>query len=500
MSSHKLSFIASSRSVIMLSILLSSLMAIPATAINNGLARTPQMGWNNWNSLGCKVSQDLLLDTSKVLLDSGLRDVGYQYVVLDDCWQGERGADGYIRPDEKKFPNGMNYVAEKIHDMGMLYGMYSSAGEMTCAKFEGSLDHEIEDAITYASWDVDYLKYDNCYHMGRFGTAKLSFDRFNAMAKALNATGRPINYGLCSWGEDYVHTWGMSLANSWRVSGDIYDHFNRPDALCSCTNPADPHCVAPGSHCSVMNIINKVAPYVDRGGPGGWNDLDMLEVGLGGMSDDEYIVHFSMWCALKSTLLVGADLRELTPKTLTILNNPAVIAVSQDPLGRSATRVRQDFSVKKDKYGQGEVQIWSGPLYPQDQLLVLLNAADEELTIATDLNEIFVHEGPEGSAPQVKLEYTIYDLWAHRMDERQAKQILEGDFQQHQKEWYNSTKTSYREGLDINDERLLGKKVGILTPKTPELSVRVPRHSLKMYRLRPQGGDTVRYALHKQEL
>ena len=217
----------------MLPIILSSLLASPATAVNNGLARTPQMGWNNWNSLGCDVSQDLLLDTSKVLVDSGLRDLGYQYVVLDDCWQSERDADGYIKHDEKKFPNGMKYVAEKIHDMGMLYGMYSSAGEMTCARFEGSLDHEVEDATTYASWDMDYLKYDNCYHMGRFGTAKLSFDRFNAMSKALNATGRPINYGLCNWGEDYVHTWGMSIANSWRVSGDIYDHFNRPDALCA---------------------------------------------------------------------------------------------------------------------------------------------------------------------------------------------------------------------------------------------------------------------------
>ncbi|KAK5074411.1 hypothetical protein LTR64_006445 [Lithohypha guttulata] len=469
-------------------------------AINNGVARTPQMGWNNWNSLGCDVSQDLLLDTAKVLLDSGLRDVGYQYVVLDDCWQSERGADGYIRHDEKKFPNGMKYVADMIHDMGMLYGMYSSAGEMTCAKFEGSLDHEVEDATTYASWDVDYLKYDNCYHMGRFGTPKLSFDRFNAMAKALNATDRPIVYSLCNWGEDYVHTWGMSIANSWRVSGDIYDHFNRPDTLCSCTNPADPHCVAPGTHCSVMNIINKVAPYVDRGAPGGWNDLDMLEVGLGGMSDDEYIVHFSMWCALKSTLLIGADLRKLTPKTLAILNNPAVIAVSQDPLGRSALRVRQDLNVKKDKYGQGEVQIWSGPLYPHDQLLILLNAADEELTITTNLDEIFVHEGPEGSAPQVKLEYTVHDLWADRMDERQAKKILAGDLYKHRKEWYNSTQTSYREGLDNNDERLLGKQVGSLTPQKPELSVSVPRHSLKMYRLRPQGGATTRYALHKQEL
>ncbi|KAI9870443.1 MAG: hypothetical protein M1823_008741, partial [Watsoniomyces obsoletus] len=125
--------------------------------------------------------------------------------------------------------------------MGFLYGMYSSAGEMTCARYEGSLDHETEDAESFASWDVDYLKYDNCYHMGRFGYPEVSYNRYNNMWQALNSTGRPILYSLCNWGEDYVHTWGMSLANSWRVSGDIYDHFNRPDALCQCTNPADPH-------------------------------------------------------------------------------------------------------------------------------------------------------------------------------------------------------------------------------------------------------------------
>lgn len=484
----------------MLSILFSSLLAAPAAALNNGLARTPQMGWNNWNSLGCDVSQDLLLDTSRVLLDSGLRDVGYEYVVLDDCWQGERGKDGYITYDAEKFPNGMKYIAEELHKMGFLYGMYSSAGEMTCARFEGSLDWEVQDATTYASWDVDYLKYDNCYHMGRFGTAKISFDRFNAMSKALNDTGRPMLYSLCNWGEDYVHTWGMSLANSWRISGDIYDHFDRPDALCSCDDPRDPHCVAPGSHCSVMNIINKVAPYADRGAPGGWNDLDMLEVGQGGMTDDEYVAHFSMWCALKSTLLIGTDLRKLTPKTLSILNNPAVIAVSQDPIGRSAARIRQDFNVKKDKYGQGEVQIWSGPLYPHDQLLVLLNAADEELTITTDLNEIFVHEGPEGSAPQTKLEYDIYDLWGDRMDERLAEKILKGDASKHLKGWYNATEVPYKEGLKNGDERLLGKKVGGISPSKPELSVTVPRHAVKMYRLRPLGGSVSRYAMVKQEL
>ena len=169
----------------------------------------------------------------------------------------------------------------------------------------GSLDWEENDAKSFANWGADYLKYDNCYHMGRFGTPKISFDRYKVMWDAINATGRPMLYSLCNWGEDYSHTvsitmntinldtslitlqWGMSIANSWRMSGDIYDSFSRPDDLCSCTDASDPHCIAPGSHCSVLNIMNKVAAFADRGQPGGWNDLDMLEVGNGGMTDEE---------------------------------------------------------------------------------------------------------------------------------------------------------------------------------------------------------------------
>ena len=198
--------------------------------------------------------------------------------------------------------------------MDLLYGMYSSAGEMTCPRHEGSLDHEAEDTASWTAWDVDYLKYDNCFHKGRFGSPEASYKRFEAMAVALNRTQRPMLYSLCSWGEDYVHTWGLVIENSWRISGNIYDHFNRPDALCVCADSANPHCVSPGSRCSVMHILNKVAPFVDRGFSGGWNDLDMLEVGLSGLSDEEYVAHYSMWAAIKSPLLIGADLRTLSAK------------------------------------------------------------------------------------------------------------------------------------------------------------------------------------------
>ncbi|KAL3417557.1 glycoside hydrolase family 27 protein [Phlyctema vagabunda] len=472
-------------------------------AVNNGLARTPQMGWNNWNSLGCDVSESLLLDTAQQLVDSGLRDVGYNYVVLDDCWSAGRGADGYLNIDTEKFPNGMNSVSDEIHKLGLLYGMYSSAGEMTCARYAGSLDWEEQDAKSFAGWGVDYLKYDNCYHMGRFGTPLVTFNRYKVMWDALNSTGRPILYSLCNWGEDYSHTWGMSISNSWRVSGDIYDSFTRPDDLCTCTDAASPHCIAPGSHCSVLNILNRVAPYVDRGQPGGWNDLDMLEVGNGGMTDDEYVAHFSIWAALKSPLLMGNDLRTLSASALTILNNPAVIAINQDPEGRSAARVRRDFDVKKDKYGIGEVQIWSGPLSGGDQVVLFLNAADENLEIESSLAEIFVHDGAEGSAPQTKEPWDVYDLWANRMDEKTAQKLLDAPKEKFEAifnhvNWYNSTAVPYKEGLKNGDERLYGKKVRKIDANGV-LSAKVKRHAVKLFRLKSTKGGGKRYSVYVKE-
>ncbi|RDW84409.1 hypothetical protein BP6252_01999 [Coleophoma cylindrospora] len=463
-------------------------------AVNNGLARTPQMGWNNWNSLGCDVSESLLLDTAQMLVDS---------VVLDDCWSDGRGSDGYLKVDMKRFPSGMESVSQNIHDLGLLYGMYSSAGEMTCARYAGSLDWEEQDAKSFASWGVDYLKYDNCYHMGRFGTPLVTFNRYKAMWDALNSTGRPILYSLCNWGEDYSHTWGMSISNSWRVSGDIYDSFTRPDDLCACTDAASPHCIAPGSHCSVIAILNRVAPYVDRGQPGGWNDLDMLEVGNGGMTDDEYVAHFSLWAALKSPLLMGNDIRTLSASALTILNNPAVIAVNQDPEGRSVSRVRRSFDVVKDKYGVGELQIWSGPLYGGDQVVLFLNAAGEDLEISSSLEEIFVHDGAEGSAPQCQEQWDVYDLWANRMDNAVAQKLLDAPKDKYESifkeaNWYNSTETSYKEGLKMGDKRLMGKKIGSIKPGG-SLTAKVKKHSLAMFRLKSTSGGGKRYSLHAKD-
>ncbi|KAH8897242.1 melibiase [Thozetella sp. PMI_491] len=464
-----------------------------SVALDNGLANTPPMGWNNWNAFACDVSEDLLLQTSERVVSLGLRDLGYLNVVLDDCWQDVNGRDkdGKVHANLDKFPHGLKYISDHIHSLGLKYGMYSSAGEKTCARFEGSLDYEKEDAESFASYGVDFLKYDNCWHAGRMGTPQISYNRYKVMADALNATGRPIVFSLCNWGEDYVHTWGMSIAHAWRISGDIYDSFSRPDDLCSCGTAADPFCIAPGTHCSVLFIINKVAPFVDRSIRGGWNDLDMLEVGQGGMTDEEYKAHFAMWAALKSPLMLGNDLRSIPAEALTIVNNPAIIALSQDPLPQSVARVRRDVggSLVPDEFGNAEAHVWSGRLQNGDQAVIFFNAAGAEITMRATLNEIFVADGPGGSAPQVNSAWAVHDLWAHRMKTETAKALLEAEEDTgrltvlREANWYNATETPFAEGLKKGDPRLFGVKVAEIAARGAFETV-VPSHAAKVFRLR----------------
>ncbi|PVH99353.1 glycoside hydrolase family 27 protein [Periconia macrospinosa] len=451
------------------------------------------MGWNNWNAFGCDVSEELLLTTSDAIISLGLRDLGYDYVVLDDCWQDANGRDknGKLQPELNKFPNGLKSISDHLHSKGLKYGMYSSAGEMTCARFAGSLDHEVDDANSFAEWGVDMLKYDSCYHMGRVGTPTVSFNRFKAMSDALQATGRNILLNLCNWGEDLVHTWGMSISNSWRMSGDIYDAFTRPDDLCGCNTlaPGDVNCVAPGTHCSVLFILNKVAPYADRSIPGGWSDLDMLEVGQGGMTDEEYKAHFALWAGLKSPLFLGNDLRSMSPKALSIINNPAILALSQDPHGRSMTRVRRDTNVAADEWGIGETHVWAGHLHNGDQAVILVNFGGKDIDIKVSLAELFIPFGPGGSAPHNKFDWAIHDLWAHRMSEATAESLIAASTEPERAailkaaNWYNATEIPYEKGLREEDPRLFGEKIGVVKAGGV-LKEKVKSHSAKVFRLR----------------
>jgi alpha-galactosidase len=276
------------------------------------------------------------------------------------------------------------------------------------------------------------------------------------------------------------------------MSGDIYDSFTRPDDLCGCQGnlPGDPNCIAPGTHCSVLFILNKVAPFADRSIPGGWSDLDMLEVGQGGMTDEEYKAHFALWAALKSPLFLGNDLRDMPASALTIINNPAILALSQDPHGRSVTRVRRDtINVTKDEWGVGETHVWSGHLQNGDQVVILLNAAGEDMEMQVSLAEIFIPFGPGGSAPHVKYDWAVHDLWANRMSEAVADAILAADTADKrasflkQANWYNATEIPYAQGLRDEDPRLFGEKIDVVEAGGV-LKAQVEKHSAKVFRLR----------------
>ncbi|NED83478.1 alpha-galactosidase [Streptomyces sp. SID11233] len=286
---------------------------------DNGLALTPPMGFNNWNSTHCRAEFDetMVKGIADIFVEKGLKDAGYQYINLDDCWAvPQRDADGKLEADPARFPNGIKAVADYVHSKGLKLGIYTSAGTKTCDSvgLPGALGHEYSDAQQFADWGVDYLKYDNCNNQGV--DAK---ERYTTMRDALAATGRPIVYSICEWGQNKPWEWAAELGNLWRTTGDINDSWS-----------------------SMLSIMKQNLPLASAAGPGHWNDPDMLEVGNGGMTDTEYRTHFSMWSVMAAPLLIGSDLRKATPETFDILSNHEVIAVDQDPLGKQGTVLSSD--------------------------------------------------------------------------------------------------------------------------------------------------------------
>ena len=280
-------------------------------SLNNGLGKTPQMGWNSWNKFGCNINEKLIYDTIDALVDSGLVDAGYNYINLDDCWQSARDSNGKIVVDPKAFPNGIKPLADYAHKKGLLFGLYSDAGYKTCAGRPGSLGYEEIDARTYAEWGVDYLKYDNCFTDGTPPEV-----RYPVMRDALLKQNRPIFYSMCEWGVNDPATWAKPVGNSWRTTGDIFNSWS-----------------------SMINIIDQNNRWYEYAGPGGWNDPDMLEVGNGGMTVEEEKIHFGLWCISKAPLLIGCDITKMSKDTYDILTNPEVIAINQDPLGIQGRKI-----------------------------------------------------------------------------------------------------------------------------------------------------------------
>src|SRR3954463_13960255 len=295
-----------------------SISGCTALAETPALALTPPMGWNSWNKFGCNVSEDLLRQMTDAMVQSGMKDAGYQYIVIDDCWQVERDANGNIVPDPKRFPSGMKALGDYIHSKGLKFGIYSDAGTKTCAGRPGTRGYEFQDARQYAAWGADYLKFDWCSTSTQDAPSS-----YATMHDALNASGRPIVFSICEWGKSKPWLWAASAGNLWRTTGDIMDKWEGKGEYSF----------------GMLNILDMQVGLESFAGPGHWNDPDMLEVGNGGMTQNEYRTHFSLWAQMAAPLLIGSDIRSASSTTLATLKNTDVIAVDQDALGRQGTIV-----------------------------------------------------------------------------------------------------------------------------------------------------------------
>jgi alpha-galactosidase len=324
------------------------LLLVPAMAQKfKGLALTPPMGWNSWNKFSCNVTEALIRETADAMVSSGMKDAGYQYIVIDDCWHGRRDSLGFIQPNPERFPSGMKALADYIHAKGLKFGIYSDAGWKTCAGRPGSRGYEYQDAMKYAEWGIDYLKYDWCNTEGLNAEGA-----YLTMRDALYAAGRPIVFSLCEWGNNRPWDWGKNIGHLWRTTGDIAAVFDGE--------------VSHGSWSSwgVMKILDMQKNVRIHAGPDHWNDPDMMEIG-NGMSVNEDRAHFTMWCMLAAPLIAGNDLQNMSKETKAILTNREAIAVDQDSLG-----------IQGFKYAVSDsVETWFKPLSNDAWALCFLNRA-----------------------------------------------------------------------------------------------------------------------------
>lgn len=349
------------------------------------LARTPPMGWNSWNMWGWQINEEKVLKSADALVQSGLRDLGYNYLVVDDCWSVKEGRDakGNLVPDPVKFPNGIKPLVDHAHSLGLKFGIYSDAAERTCGGHPGSLGHERQDAELWASWGVDFLKYDYCAAPNEQDVA---IARYTAMGRALQATGREFLFSLCEWGGRSPWIWGRQAGGSmWRVTGDIFD---------SWTDVWNDQGNGNGWWgLGIDRAIDVAAFLSDCGGPGGWNDLDMLIVGLKGkgqihgtgLSFNEYQTHMSVWVMACSPLMIGCDITNMDEDTRKLLTNQEVLAVNQDPLGIPARRVRQ----------YGSVEIWKKPLADGNVACMVINRGTKGEQVSIKAGDIGLLDEPK---------------------------------------------------------------------------------------------------------
>jgi alpha-galactosidase len=357
------------------------------------LAPTPPMGWNSWNPFGENVSEKVIRETADAFVSSGLKEAGYTYVVIDDIWQGGRDSvTGLLFPDAKKFPSGIKALADYVHSKGLKFGIYSDAGTLTCGDKPGSFGYEQKDATLFAEWGVDYLKYDYCHcpdYASQNNDYKMAIARYKAMGDALKATGRPIIFSICEWGPRSPWLWGKEVGGQlWRTSYDVGDKWDEP---------RNEH-----SQIGILTSIDVMCNLERFAGPGGWNDPDMLVIGLsnsgfikgGGCTDAEYRTQMSMWCMFSAPLMLGCDANKMTGATKTILLNKDIIAIDQDPLGKQCFRV----------YRKDGIEAFKKPLSGNRVAIAFLNRNSKAEKITLSYKDLELK-------PEAK--YSVYDVWKH---------------------------------------------------------------------------------------
>jgi alpha-galactosidase len=354
-----------------------------------GLAMTPPMGWNSWNTFATNIDEKLVKETADIMVSSGMAAAGYNYIVLDDGWMTkERDANGDLVPDPVKFPNGMKAVIDYVHSKGLKFGLYNCAGTQTCAGYPGTRGYEYQDARFYAKLGIDFLKYDWCNTKGI--TAP---EAYTTMSNALKTAGRPIVFSLCEWGDNQPWEWGKPVGNLWRISGDIYPCFD-----CEFKHPEN------WSSWGFMKIVEMRKDIRKYSGPDHWNDFDMMEVG-NEMNDTEDKSHFAMWCMMASPLVAGNDFRKMSKETLAILTNKELIAVDQDKLG-----------IQGFKYSAEDgLEVWVKPLSDGNWAVTFLNRSEVAKKINFDWKKHIIKDADFGyEADFSKTTFKLKDLWRNK--------------------------------------------------------------------------------------
>ena len=339
---------------------------------HKGLALTPPMGWNSWNAFRCDINEDQIKGIADIFVEAGMKDIGYEYIVIDDCWQIDRDKNGKIIPDPERFPSGIKALADYIHSKGLKFGIYSCAGTKTCQNRPGSNGYEEIDANTYAEWGVDYLKYDWCHSEGID-----PHKAYRDMSTALANTGRPIVFSMCEWGNSRPWTWAEDVGHLWRTTNDILDCWD---------------CRREWGGMGWTIILDAQVGLEKYAGPGHWNDPDMLEVGNGKMSYNEYVAHFSFWCLLAAPLMAGNDLREMDDSTKEILLNKDAVAINQDAAGIQGSKV----------FDESDFEIWKKELQNGDLAIIYFNRNQRTFTFPTLWEEIGITDNMR-----------VYDVWKH---------------------------------------------------------------------------------------